>query len=487
MENKYITFTSKLSNFEVMNSEFIRCKCYALASGDNINGSDITIQAIDNAIARGEFYNKPVVAHLYEEDGKWRVGGHDCKWVITDTKIEMINECIPFGTIPESCNLHKEEILEADGETVNTYVVMDLILWVGRYNIMDAAYSDDVYFNQSCELSVNQGHYKENDIYVIDDFTFSALCLLNKSDIPEDNVKPCFGSCRVEKKTFSINEHSFKRNYKLLLENLKKYSLENKDIKSNTPNTNISKGEKKMELSKFADVLSTIKIDETGNSKYSLLDVTDTKVFALDIENYKPYGFDYAITKENDVDTLVVDFDSKVEMSLSATEKIKEEGFSEFNIQETIDSIVERNLMEEIKLCSKELEAEFNKKFNELKEHYETLNAKYVETSEKLSKYQIKEAEVETEKHRDDINALFNKYAERLGKCSDFLVYKARVDVDKVSVDEVQEKLTLMLGKYTMDSQTKKNFSYQPQETRVWNKNNDAKNRYGNLLDKFLN
>ena len=221
-----VNFTSKLSDFEVMDTEFTKCKCYALASGDNVNGSDITMQAIDKAIQRGEFYNKPIVAHLYrdENDGSWRVGGHDSKWVISNTSMEVINECIPFGTIPESSNVRKEEVLEPDGTTVNTYVVMDVILWTGRFNIMDAAYSDDVYFNQSCEISINDYHYKDNDILAIDDFTFSALCLLNKSSDFSKNVRPCFPSCRVEKiKSFSLDEDKFKQNFELMLDKLKQY------------------------------------------------------------------------------------------------------------------------------------------------------------------------------------------------------------------------------------------------------------------------
>ena len=152
-----LDFTSKFSDFAIVNSEFTKCKCYMLASGDNANGSDITDESIDKAIARGEFYNKPVVAHLFkdEETGKYRVGGHDSKWVISAEGIEIINECIPFGVIPESANIRKEVVMEPDGLTTNTYLVADILLWTGRYNIMDAAYSDDIYFGQSCELSVN--------------------------------------------------------------------------------------------------------------------------------------------------------------------------------------------------------------------------------------------------------------------------------------------------------------------------------------------
>lgn len=226
-KNQTLGFTSKLSDFEIVNQEFIRCKCYMLATGDNVNGSDITLEAVQKAMARGEFYNKPVVAHLYqdpEDNNKWRVGGHDSKWVITNTSFDIVNECIPFGCIPESANLQLEEVLEADGETVNTYLTCQIILWTGRYNIMDAAYSDDIYFNQSCELSINEYHWKDNDVLSIDDFTFSALCLLNKSSDNSKNVRPCFPSCRVEKmKAFSIDTDKFKQNFELMLEKLKQY------------------------------------------------------------------------------------------------------------------------------------------------------------------------------------------------------------------------------------------------------------------------
>ena len=82
---------------------------------------------------------------------------------------------------------------------------------------------------------------------------------------------------------------------------------------------------------------------------------------------------------------------------------------------------------------------------------------------------------------------MFEKYAEKLGKCSEFLVYKAKCNPAEVTVDELNEKLTLMVGKYMMDSQTKKNFSYNPTETKVAKKNeNEVSSRYGHLLDKYM-
>ena len=485
-----VNFTSKLSDFEVMDTEFTKCKCYALASGDNANGSDITMQAIDKAIQRGEFYNKPIVAHLYrdENDGSWRVGGHDSKWVISNTSMEVINECIPFGTIPESSNVRKEEVLEPDGTTVNTYVVMDVILWTGRFNIMDAAYSDDVYFNQSCEISINDYHYKDNDILAIDDFTFSALCLLNKSSDFSKNVRPCFPSCRVEKiKSFSLDEDKFKQNFELMLDKLKQYesatAVHDKET-NNKPN----KEEKViMDFKKINDALSTAKIGESDVNKYRLLNVTDSKVFALDMEDYKPYGFDYAVTTEEDVENIVIDFESKVEMSLSATEKITEENFEEFDMKSVIDSTACAMADEKTKENTSILEAEFNKKMEEMKTAYEDISASYSVAMKKVEEYEAKENEAKAKAHREEVSALFEKYSEKLGKCAEFLVYKAKCNPDEVTLDEVSEKLTLMVGKFTMESNTKKNFSYNPTETGVAGRKNETiENKYGHLLDKYM-
>ncbi len=485
-KNQALGFTSKLSNFEIVNQEFIRCKCYMLAIGDNVNGSDITLESVQKAMVRGEFYNKPVVAHLYrdpDDNNKWRVGGHDSKWVITNTSFDIVNECIPFGVIPESSDLKLEEVLEPDGETVNTYLTCQIILWVGRYNIMDAAYSDDIYFNQSCEISINEYHWKDNDVIAIDDFTFSALCLLNKSDDKSKNVRPCFPSCRVEKiKSFSIDADKFKQNFELMLDKLKQYELSGNTVVHDTTKQN--KEEKEfMDLKKFTEILSAEKIGESDVCKYRLLNVTDSKVFALDMEDYKPYGFDYAVTTEDDVENIVVDFDSKAEMSLSATDKITDENFVEFDIKSEAEKYAETKTKENTSI----LEAEFNKKVEELKASYDDLSASYAVAMKKLEEYQAMEEKAKADKHKTDVKKIFEKYSEKLGKCSEFLVYKAKCNPADVTTDELNEKLTLMVGKYMMENQTKKNFSYNPTETGVIGKKNETvENKYGHLLDKYI-
>ena len=488
MENKElksIDMTAKFSNFQVINKDFTRCRCNVFYTGRNRNYSDITEEALQKFIARKGYANVPVVAHLFkDESGKYRVGGHDSKLILSNEGIEFVNECVPFGVIPEDCNPSMDLITERSGEQ-RQYFSVDIILWTHRYPIMEAAFSDDVYFNQSMELNFDEIS-TDGDYTVVHDFSMSALCLLNRSLSPDENCEPCFESSRV--KSFSLDEDKFKQNFELMLDKLKQYESATAVHDKGTENKSNNKEEKGiMDFSKINEALSTSKIENSETNKYRLLNVTDSKVFALDMEDYKPYGFDYAVTTEDDTENVVIDFDSKVEMSLSATDKITEENFEEFDIKSVIDSTACAMAEEKTKENTSILEAEFNKKMEEMKTAYEDISASYSVAMKKVEEYEAKENEAKAKAHREEVSALFEKYSEKLGKCAEFLVYKAKCNPDEVTLDEVSEKLTLMVGKFTMESNTKKNFSYNPTETGVAGRKNETiENKYGHLLDKYM-
>lgn len=488
MENKElksIDMTAKFSNFQVINKDFTRCRCNVFYTGRNRNYSDITEEALQKFIARKGYANVPVVAHLMkDDDGKYRVGGHDSKLILSNEGIEFVNECVPFGVIPEDCNPSMDLITERSGEQ-RQYFSVDIILWTHRYPIMDAAFSDDIYFNQSMELNFDETSM-DGDYVVVHDFSMSALCLLNRSLDPQSNCEPCFESSRV--KAFSLDEDKFKQNFELMLDKLKQYESATAVHDKGTENKSNNKEEKGiMDFSKINEALSTSKIENSETNKYRLLNVTDSKVFALDMEDYKPYGFDYAVTTEDDTENVVIDFDSKVEMSLSATDKITEENFEEFDIKSVIDSTACAMAEEKTKENTSILEAEFNKKMEEMKTAYEDISASYSVAMKKVEEYEAKENEAKAQAHREEVSALFEKYSEKLGKCAEFLVYKAKCNPDEVTLDEVSEKLTLMVGKFTMESNTKKNFSYNPTETGVVGRKNETiENKYGHLLDKYI-
>lgn len=482
-EFKNIDTTAKFSNFQVLNPDFIRCKCNVMYTGRNRNYTDITDEALRKFIERKGYANIPVIGHIKpNKNGKSIMGSHDRKIEISNDGIQEINECTAYGVIPLDANPRMEKIVDAHG-IEREYFTVDIVLWNHYFpELMETAYNDEVYFNQSMEIRLLDTSM-DNEYVVINDFSMQALCLLGKYD-NSDNSEPCFEDSRV--KRFSFDENQFKQNFELMLEKLKQYELGDEPIQNTDAIKNHDmKGDTKMDLNRFVEIFSAIKTD-ADVCKYRLLSVTDSKVFALDMENYKPYGFDYAVTTEEDAENIVVDFESKAEMSLSATEKITDENFEEFDIKSAIDAEADKIAETKTTENTSILETEFNKKVDELKASYDDLSASYAVAIKKLEEYEAKEEKAKVEKHETDVKEIFEKYSEKLGKCSEFLVYKAKCNPADVTVDELNEKLTLMVGKYMMDSQTKKNFSYNPTETKV-NKVENGSSKYGHLLDKYIN
>lgn len=199
MERKKVSFSAKIEPVEKLNDEFLKCKVYVCALGKNRNLSHISRDAADEALY--SLYNIPVIGHLYEDaDGKLHMGGHDMK-IEQDEDGNLIyrSVCVPFGTVPNQDNVHYEDIKEPNGD-IKTYVVADCILWVGRFpELLDAAYSDDWLFSESMEINVQDYAPLEDDKNYADilHYTYSALCLLGRSDNEEYNTEPCFPGSHV--------------------------------------------------------------------------------------------------------------------------------------------------------------------------------------------------------------------------------------------------------------------------------------------------
>lgn len=185
-------------------------------------------------------------------------------------------------------------------------------------------------------------------------------------------------------------------------------------------------------------------------------------------------------------------------MSFSASEKIEDENFKEFNIQEEINSAVERFAKEnevkndeKIKQITNEISEKFQKEYDELKESYDTLMQSHTILCSKVESYEKLEKEAEIQRHKDEIDALVDSYSAKLEKCSAYLIYKASMDKNySKSREEVEQDLILMAGKYLTRGETvkKKTFSYSPTESMVGPSGvtSSLQNRYGHLLDKYI-
>lgn len=477
MDNKLFRYNTEIkivqSSIKKLNPQFSLCDVLVCYHGDNRNMTSLPKKVIEDNLY--SIYGIPIVGEwIYKLDGtdekSW--GSHGGRIILDDKGIHFEQTTKPFGFVSKEAadNASWVTIIEKDGHTKNEYLKLSgCILWTDRYE--ESKTILDKNFGQSMEIEFKKGHYRDDHYYEAEEFVFSALCILGT------DCEPCFESACIGR---HYELDSFKKEFALMLDEYKK--------SINEPN----KEEKKfMDLKKFTEILSAKKIGESDVCKYRLLNVTDSKVFALDMEDYKPYGFDYAVTNEADVEDIVIDFNSKVEMSLSATDKITDENFEEFSIQSEIDSvkndIFANDVPAKVDECTNLLKAEYEKEIDELGTSFKSLNEQYENATKELEKYKAKESLEKANQHKADVDALFERYASKLGKCAEFLVYKAKTKPEDVTLEEVSEKLTLMVGKYTMDNQKNKNFTYTPTETGVTGRRNEAmENKYGHLLDKYI-
>lgn len=208
-----VSFNAKIVPVKPINDEFTLCKCYVMHLGKNRNFSYISRDAADKA--EPTIFNIPVVGHLYEDDeGNYHMGGHDAELAVDgDGEYVFKSLCVPYGVVPESANLRYEDMLDSYGD-VQTYLVCDLILWTGRYpELMDAIYDEKTYFGQSMEINVfDKKPLQEDKNYTeLTDYSYSAFCLLGKSDNPEEHVEPCFPLASVSPYEYSVDEQFYEK------------------------------------------------------------------------------------------------------------------------------------------------------------------------------------------------------------------------------------------------------------------------------------
>lgn len=205
-EKVLVNFNAKIKPVKPINSEFTLCKAYVMALGKNRNMSYFSKEAVEDAMPT--LFNIPVVGHIYiDEDGGYKMGGHDIALVQNGGEYVFQSLCVPFGTVPQQDNYYFEDITEPNGET-HTYLVADIILWTARYPELEKAiYSDEIYFGQSMEINpLETAPLAEEKSYTsITKYEYSALCLLGKSDDPDYHVEPCFPAARVEPYKFSAD------------------------------------------------------------------------------------------------------------------------------------------------------------------------------------------------------------------------------------------------------------------------------------------
>ncbi len=445
---------------------------------------------------------------MQDENGNNYLGGHDVKLDISTLSLKSL--CVPFGVaIPGEIPIY-EDVIEEDG-SVSTYLVSDIVLWIGRYpELAEAIYDENVYFGQSMEVLFSNSEPLKNDPSYTDiiDFSFDALCLLNKSDDPKFNVEPCFPSASVKPITYSLNKDEFsslmsemKEQLKFCINNfndneggkkldeknmiLQKYNKTIEELDFSIEDIPLEEFENKMEelfgekkVTSFSatyrekrdalnDALEPItNVDAAGNlvdeTYFWIEDFSDEYVFVergfwskTDYET--KYGrFSYTFDESNMTATISGEFEEMVKVWLTLDEKVK------------LDQ--ER--------ANYELVAS---EFEEYKQEHKYSNGDY----EILDTYKAKK---ESDERKVAETNVFTAYEHKIGNTNEFNELKK--EAGSYTIDGLKKECIYIIGLYSADMEESTPSENKTNETIKFSVDDDSKGEdkpYGGLIERYLN
>lgn len=447
-----VNFDVKLVPREKINNEFTLCKCYAFGLGKNRNYSHISKENMERC--KSTLSYAPVVGHLmekYDKDGNVigrYFGGHD--YIITEDW-ELKPLTVPYGVVVAD-SFQYEMVNEYKDNHEREYLTCDVILWTGRYpELLEAIYDETTYFNESAELNVEEYRPLEDDSNYVDitDFTFSALCILGKSEDAQYHTEPCFIESKIQPKQFSVCTDEFTEAMNEMKEKLS-FCLKNQSSTTVTDVTMEVDIDKNNGGSTMAEEIKNEVVDE----------VTETVVEE---------------TLEETVENTVEDVAEEVveETTDETTEEIVDETVEENKEDTPTEEVVEETTEETVVEESNE---DYSVLYSELKEKYDALE------NEVVSLREYKQTK-ESEERKCAEDALFADYEETIGETEEFKSLKEKAS--EFSLDALKKECLCIVGMYSMTNKTKETnksdslkFSLEPETSED--------EPYGGLMKKYL-
>ncbi|UNY48865.1 hypothetical protein P9294_gp150 [Bacillus phage FADO] len=463
---KRLDFSASISDVKQVNPLFSTCKVRVLYTGKNRNMSIITKDAVEKALPT--LKNIPIVGEYSENNHDFK--GHGGALDLDSYK--FIHTTKPYGVVPESATYSWEKVEGRDGATREYLTIDGCYLWTGRY---EEAYS--IIENgkgQSMEIEIINGQWDESqEAYQINDFTFSALCILG------DEVEPAFEDANIT--AYSLSD-SFNKEFSTMLSELQ-FSLEKETVKE----------ELKMNLEELL-------------AKYS-----------VSLEELEAEGIEYKEVPVEELEASLKDFAKKKkkkdeEDEEKDKEKEKEDqggGGTKPNLEDkkvdqdpekkkTDDNLPadedEEDEDEEDKKKKKKKKKKFsNEDYEELLEKFSNLesklaslqkeNSKLVAFKEAVEEKAREEAELAKKKeHEEAVQNLFSKFQLSAEDVEG-------LDIHKFSVEEIEEKCYAILGRKLA---SKKNFSREDKSGSIHlplNKEEAPRETspYGDLFERLRN
>lgn len=180
-----------LEQYEKADERFIKVKIWLMHTGENLNGSSFSKEAVELAIP--SLANTPILSFI-EENSSGEDDFSDHRMVLHrnddgELSIKYLGQAI--GVIPENNNAHWEKRVTDYGEE-KEYLVVEGLMWTKWDDPIDIMNRKKV-TAQSMELADDYtGFFDSNGIFHFETFKFFGACLLG------DDVLPAMENSTVE-------------------------------------------------------------------------------------------------------------------------------------------------------------------------------------------------------------------------------------------------------------------------------------------------
>ncbi len=227
-----LTYQSEIdySAFEPVNDLLSKVKIRILYAGLNRNNSYLSKEVIEDAIKSLPYI--PIVGEYDKSIKNFR--GHGGRIIIDDRGgIEFEDTVKAYGVVPFFNDSKPRWEVYEDSETgkPTEYLVADAYLWTGRYGELEVVTSGGSY--QSMEILIKDADWVKSknissgqyDYYNINEFTFTAFCILGKDEINEENSTiPCFEDAAIE--AYNYNATKLSNDLSQMVAELQSFNLE---------------------------------------------------------------------------------------------------------------------------------------------------------------------------------------------------------------------------------------------------------------------
>lgn len=372
MEEKITQCKTKKFELEMKQSLsplFSLAKIYVMHTGENVNGSIISKETVERNIHT--IKNIPIVGEYIREDKNFK--GHGGELSIEDDEIVYINTTAPIGVIPENAETYWEIVTDDYGEEKEYLVVDNALIWNRDEKMVEALKGNE--FGQSMEITITNYFDLADGYCDIQDFYFTAFCVLGIDRDGVGYVQPAFDNAKI--KTYSkenttefsaglqdmFKDFKLAFNHKNLVEEdgdlnledlLKKYSLTEEELSAKVENYS------EIELTELEDKIKELFSESEESDEVSDETVEETETVEVVEEDD---------TKE------VVEEDNTTEEVIEEKESEIEEETKEV-IESTDDTLVEYEakialLEEENSLLKSTVESLENQVYSYKKEEHE--------------------------------------------------------------------------------------------------------------------